>query len=103
MFVDAGLMYPGVTSNPATWAVRDGGPAGVVTGAVGAVPPATEAIASGVAVSLGGTGYVVVGPLPAKASGDGSLRKLNMLPLPLRQPAEMTVNDTHVVSTKIPR
>ncbi len=44
-----------------------------------AVPPATEAIASGVAVALGGAGYVFVGPAPASASAEGSLRRANML------------------------
>ena len=44
-----------------------------------AVPPAADAIASGVMPAEGDSGYVVVGPTPASASGDGSRLKPNML------------------------
>lgn len=42
---------------------------------------ATDWIAFGVAVADGETGYVAVGPTPAKASGDGSRFRPNVLQL----------------------
>ena len=58
----AGVAYPGEIPIPATWAAPPSNGdvvdavavVGAVTGA--AVPPATDAIASGVADSLGGAG-----------------------------------------------
>lgn len=44
-----------------------------------AVPAAVDAIASGLMPDDGETGYVVVGPTPAKASAEGSPLKPNML------------------------
>jgi hypothetical protein len=67
-----------------------------------AVPPAIDAIASGVADSLGGAGYVVVGPLPASASADGPRRNPNMFPPGvLRQPLESNAAAAHVVNNKL--
>ena len=51
---DAGVAYPGVMSKPATWAVVGSAFAGDLLGT--AVPPAIEAMASGVADALGGAG-----------------------------------------------
>ena len=66
-----------------------------------AVPPATDAIASGVALALGGAGYVTVGPLPASASADGSpLRPSIPEPGMLRQPV-MTRADAAHPATKM--
>ena len=67
---DGDAEYPGEALNPGTpegcdvvRAEPDGG---------APVPPATEAIAAGVARELGGTGKVDVGPLSASTSAAGS-------------------------------
>ena len=95
MFV-AAVAKPGETSNPATCAVVGAGFA--ATGVLGAVPPATDAIASGTADALGGAGYVTVGPAPANASGAGSLR-IPSIPEPgiLRHPVINNAIDAHVI------
>lgn len=73
---------------------------GLDTVAGTAVPPATDAIASGVADALGGAGYVLVGPVPASASGDGSLFLANIfMPPALRHPADANVTTMHVINS----
>jgi hypothetical protein len=73
---------------------------GLETVAGTAVPPATDAIAVGVADALGGAGYVVVGPVPANASGDGSLFLANIfMPGTLRHPVDANVATAHVINS----
>ncbi|MEL6107949.1 MAG: hypothetical protein AAFU85_18140, partial [Planctomycetota bacterium] len=71
-----------------------------VSGAV--TPPATEVIAFGVEDSLGGAGYVVVGPCPASVSGEGLLPKLNKLHfgVTLRQPAKVKITAAQATFTR---
>lgn len=65
-------------------------------------PAAVDAIASTEAVSLGGKGYVAVGPCPASVSADGSPRLLNrfQLGMPLLHPDESRIAETHPTTRK---
>ncbi|MDA7937052.1 hypothetical protein N9B79_01635 [bacterium] len=68
------------------------------------MPPATDAIAEGVACELGGTGKLDVGPLSARTSAAGSffLRVRRLLP-DMAHPEEIIPASVQVVTTAIVR
>ena len=99
---DGDLEYPGEALNPAIREGCEGGKGEPVAGAP--VPPATEAIAEGVACELGGTGKADVGPLSASTSAAGSFfLSVSRFRPDMEHPDETIPASVQVVTTKIVR